>query len=90
MAEQTYMKLNDKVKRPVFNPDKIDTKNTTFTKLVNSYIKWFGEVIDADDRETYEKDILTLFKEHDLDGYHLAQVLEKTVYLEPEIGRAHV
>lgn len=82
---QTYMKLNDRVLRPKFDPDKIDRKNREFVRVVDSYINWNQESRSTTNILTeYEADIISCLKEHDLDGYHLAEHLKNSVWLDPD------
>lgn len=84
MSEQTYMKLGDKVKRPILSANNINRSNKSFVRMVDSYQKW-NESLTADEpRETYEKDIVDCLFEPDLDGYVLAEFLKDKVYLEPD------
>lgn len=73
------MKLNDKVKRPVFVPSKIDRNNKSFKRVVDSYEKWNGE---SDKREEYENDIILCLEHPHKDGFELTKLLESEVYLE--------
>jgi len=82
MHEQTYMRLGDKVKRPVFNPDKIDRNNPSFKRLVDAYVRWQND--DSVDRSEFENDIIGCLKEFSQDGYALARHLENTIGLEPD------
>ncbi len=90
MSEQTYMKLGDKVKRPILSANNINRSNKSFVRMVDSYQKW-NESITADEpRETYEKDIFECLFEPDLDGYNLAEHLKSKVYLEPDASLVEI
>ncbi len=83
MNEQTYMKLQDAVKRPVLTKEKINRENKHFKRVVDRYERWCKEDGCHELRETYESDIIDCIFEHDMDGYHLAEFLKEKVYLEP-------
>ena len=85
MSEQTYMKLQDKVKRPKFSRENINRENKHFKRVVDQYEQWCQGGGGYETRETYEKDIIGCLFECDLDGYQLAEHLKDTVYLEPNI-----
>jgi len=84
MSEQIYMKLQDKVIRPVLTKENINRENKQFKRLVDEYMRWCVDGGGYEDlRETYEKDIIGCLFEFDLDGYQLAEHLKDTVYIEP-------
>ena len=84
MSEQTYMKLGDKVKRPILSANNINRSNKSFVRMVDQYQKWNEANSAQEPRETYEKDIIECLFEPDLDGYELAEFLKDKVYLEPD------
>ena len=85
MVEQTYMKLQDKVKRPTLSKEKVNRDNKQFKHIVDQYINWcisgggYEEI-----HETYEDDIIDCLEECDLDGFALAQYLSEYKYIEPD------
>lgn len=80
------MDLKDQVKRPVFNADKIDRNHPAFVKFVNQYISWVNsaEKISGDEKLPYENEIISCFKEHDLDGYNLAKHIYDITGMDPD------
>jgi hypothetical protein len=84
MNEQTYMKLQDAVKRPVLTKKNINRENKHFKRVVDQYERWCKEVEHFEHWETYEEDIIKCLFEFDLDGYRLAEFLKEEVYLEPD------
>ena len=58
MSEQTYMKLGDAVKRPVFDAKNVNRENPRFKNLVDSYQKWNSDNDIDEPRSTYENDII--------------------------------
>lgn len=85
MTEQIYMKLQDKVKRPIFDAKKIDVNHPHFKRLVDEYVRWFQDNdYKFDKRERFEDDIRSCLGEWDLDGYNLAEHLKETVWVEPD------
>ncbi len=81
MVEQTYMKLQDKVKRPTLSKEKVNRDNKQFKHIVDQYQRWCQ---NGENRETLEEDIIDCLFEYDHDGYHLAEFLKEKVYLEPD------
>lgn len=81
MVEQTYMKLQDKVKRPTLSKEKVNRDNKEFKRLVDQYQQWCQ---NDESRETLEEDIIKCLFEYDDDGYHLAEFLKEEVYIEPD------
>ena len=90
MSEQTYMKLGDAVKRPVFDAKKINRENPRFKHLVDSYQKWNSDNDIDEPRSTYEEDIIECLCHYDLDGFALAQHLKDYVYVEPDSELVHI
>jgi len=90
MSEQTYMKLKDAVKRPVFDAKTINRENPRFKRLVDSYQKWNQDDYFTEHRSTYENDIIECLKEYDLDGFALAQHLSEYKYIEPDSELVHI
>ena len=90
MSEQTYMKLGDAVKRPVFDAKKINRENPRFKHLVDSYQKWNSNNDIDEPRSTYENDIIECLEEYDLDGFALAQYLSECKYIEPDSELVHI
>ena len=90
MSEQTYMKLKDAVKRPVFDAKTINRENPRFKSLVDSYQKWNQDDYFTEHRSTYENDIIECLKEYDLDGFALAQYLSECKYIEPDSELVHI
>jgi hypothetical protein len=85
MSEQTYMKLQDKVKRPKFSRENINRENKQFNRVVDQYQKWYTSGGGYEEtRETYEDDIIDCLFESDNDGYALATFLKEKVYIEPD------
>ena len=84
MSEQTYMKLQDKVKRPKFSRENINRENKHFNRVVDQYQKWCTSGGGYETRETYEQDIIDCLFESDTDGYALATFLKEKVYIEPD------
>ena len=85
MSEQTYMKLQDKVKRPKFSRENINRENKQFNRVVDQYQKWCTSGGGYEEtRETYEDDIIDCLFESDNDGYALATFLKEKVYIEPD------
>ena len=84
MSEQTYMKLQDKVKRPKFSRENINRENKHFKRVVDQYQKWCTSGGGYETRETYEQDIIDCLFESDTDGYALATFLKEKVYIEPD------
>lgn len=82
MNDQTYMKLQDKVKRPVLQ--NINRNNAMFIQMVEQYEKWNSKSNEDYSREMYEEDIIKCLRQYDLDGYSLAKYLEETCYLEAD------
>lgn len=79
------MKLQDKVKRPIFDAKKIDVNHPHFKRLVDEYVRWFQDNdYKFDTRERFEDDIRSCLGEWDLDGYNLAEHLKETVWVEPD------
>ena len=90
MSEQTYMKLKDAVKRPVFDAETINRENPRFKSLVDSYQKWNQDDYFTEHRSTYENDIIECLEEYDLDGFALAQHLSEYKYIEPDSELVHI
>ena len=90
MSEQTYMKLGDAVKRPVFDAKKINRENPRFKHLVDSYQKGNSNNDIDEPRSTYENDIIDCLEEYDLDGFALAQHLSEYKYIEPDSELVHI
>jgi len=90
MSEQTYMKLKDAVKRPVFDAKTINRENPRFKSLVDSYQKWNQDDYFTEHRSTYENDIIECLEEYDLDGFALAQHLSEYKYIEPDSELVHI
>ena len=90
MSEQTYMKLKDAVKRPVFDAKTINRENPRFKSLVDSYQKWNQDDYFTEHRSTYENDIIECLGHYDLDGFALAQHLKDYVYVEPDSELVHI
>ena len=90
MSEQTYMKLKDEVKRPVFDAKTINRENPRFKSLVDSYQKWNQDDYFTEHRSTYENDIIECLEEYDLDGFALAQHLSEYKYIEPDSELVHI
>ena len=90
MSEQTYMKLKDAVKRPVFDAKTINRENPRFKSLVDSYQKWNQDDYFTEHRSTYENDIIDCLEEYDLDGFALAQYLSEYKYIEPDSELVHI
>ena len=90
MSEQTYMKLGDAVKRPVFDVKTINRENPRFKHLVDSYQKWNSDNDIDEPRSTYENDIIECLGHYDLDGFALAQHLKDYVYVEPDSELVHI
>ena len=90
MSEQTYMKLKDAVKRPVFDVKKINRENPRFKHLVDSYQRWNSDNDIDEPRSTYENDIIECLEEYDLDGFALAQHLSEYKYIEPDSELVHI
>lgn len=90
MSEQTYMKLGDAVKRPVFDSKKVNRENSRFKHLVDSYQKWNSDNDIDEPRSTYEEDIIECLGHYDLDGFALAQHLKDYVYVEPDSELVHI
>jgi hypothetical protein len=84
MSEQTYMKLKDAVKRPVFDVKNINRENPRFKSLVDSYQKWNQDDYFTEHRSTYENDIIECLNEFNLDGYRLADYLKTYKYIDPD------
>ncbi len=85
MSEQTYMKLQDKVKRPKFSRENINRENKHFNRVVDQYINWCTSGGGYEEtQETYEQDIIDCLFESDTDGYALATFLKEKVYIEPD------
>ena len=84
MSEQTYMKLQDKVKRPKFSRENINRENKHFNRVVDQYQKWCTSGGGYETRETYEDDIIDCLEEFDVDGFALAQYLSECKYIEPD------
>ena len=84
MSEQTYMKLQDKVKRPKFSRENINRENKHFNRVVDQYEQWRQGGGGYETRETYEDDIIDCLFESDNDGYALATFLKEKVYIEPD------
>ena len=84
MSEQTYMKLQDKVKRPKFSRENINRENKQFKRVVDQYEQWCTGCGGYETRETYEQDIIDCLFESDTDGYALATFLKEKVYIEPD------
>ena len=79
------MNLKDAVRRPKFDISKIDVNQPRFKKLVDEYVRWCKDQDYAScSRAEYESDILSCFNKFDLDGYHLAEHLKDTVWVEPD------
>lgn len=83
-TEQTYMKLQDTVKRPTLTNENINRENKHFKRVVDQYQEWCTGLGSDEPYETYEKDIISCLFEYNLDGYALATHLKDTVYLEPD------
>jgi len=83
-TEQTYMKLQDTVKRPTLTNENINRENKHFKRVVDQYQKWCIDLGSDEPYETYEKEIISCLLKYDLDGYALATHLKDTVYLEPD------
>ena len=90
MSEQTYMKLKDAVKRPVFDAKTINRENPRFKSLVDSYQKWNQDDYFTEHRSTYENDIIECLERYDLDGFALAQHLSEYKYIEPDSELVHI
>jgi len=90
MSEQTYMKLKDAVKRPVFDAKTINRENPRFKSLVDSYQKWNQDDYFTEHRSTYENDIIECLERHNLDGFALAQHLSEYKYIEPDSELVHI
>jgi hypothetical protein len=90
MSEQTYMKLKDAVKRPVFDAKTINRENPRFKSLVDSYQKWNQDDYFTEHRSTYENDIIECLERYDLDGFALAQYLSEYKYIEPDSELVHI
>ena len=90
MSEQTYMKLGDAVKRPVFDAKNVNRENPRFKNLVDSYQKWNSDNDIDEPRSTYENDIIECLGHYDLDGFALAQHLKDYVYVEPDSELVHI
>ena len=90
MSEQTYMKLKDAVKRPVFDAKTINRENPRFKSLVDSYQKWNQDDYFTEHRSTYENDIIECLERYDLDGFALAQYLSECKYIEPDSELVHI
>ena len=90
MSEQTYMKLKDAVKRPVFDAKTINRENPRFKSLVDSYQKWNQDDYFTEHRSTYENDIIECLEEYNLDGFALAQHLSEYKYIEPDSELVHI
>jgi hypothetical protein len=90
MSEQTYMKLKDAVKRPVFDAETINRENPRFKRLVDSYQKWNQDDYFTEHRSTYENDIIECLERYDLDGFALAQHLSEYKYIEPDSELVHI
>lgn len=85
MTEQTYIKLNDKVKRPVFNANKINADHPKFKKFVDEYVRWFDDFsYEQASRNEYEEDIRECLKQFDLDGYNLCKYLATYSHIDPD------
>ena len=84
MSEQTYMKLQDTVKRPKFSRENINRENKQFKRVVDQYEQWCTSGGGYETRETYEDDIIDCLFESDNDGYALATFLKEKVYIEPD------
>ena len=84
MSEQTYMKLQDKVKRPKFSRENINRENKHFKRVVDQYEQWCQGGGGYETRETYEQDIIDCLFESDTDGFALAQYLSECKYIEPD------
>ena len=85
MSEQTYMKLQDKVKRPTLTNENINRENRHFKRVVDQYQKWCTDGGGYEDsRVTYEEDIIDCLFESDTDGFALAQYLSECKYIEPD------
>ena len=81
------MKLGDKVKRPVLNIDKVDSKNKHFKKIVDKYSRWIG---GNEEITELENEIRLCFKHYDTDGYALAKLLENDVGVEPDTNLVEI
>ena len=84
MTDQTYMKLQDKVKRPKLSKEKVNRDNKAFKRVVDQYERWCREGGGYETRETYEEDIIDCLFEIDNDGYAIATFLKEKVYIEPD------
>ena len=85
MSEQTYMKLQDTVKRPTLTNENINRENKHFKRVVDQYQKWCtNDGGYEDSRVTYEQDIIDCLFESDTDGYYLATFLNENVHIEPD------
>ena len=88
MNNQIYMKLEDKVKRPILNIDKIDSSNIHFKKIVDNYSRWIG---GNEEITELENEIRLCFKSNDDDdGYKLAKHLESEVGIEPDTNLVEI
>ena len=84
-TKQTYMKLQDTVKRPTLTNENINRENKHFKRVVDQYQKWCTSGGGYEEtRETYEDDIIDCLFESDNDGYALATFLKEKVYIEPD------
>ena len=90
MSEQTYMKLQDKVKRPKFSRENINRENKQFKRVVDQYEQWCTSGGGYETRETYEEDIIDCLFESDTDGFALAQYLSEYKYIEPDSELVHI
>jgi hypothetical protein len=90
MSEQTYMKLKDAVKRPVFDAKTINRENPRFKSLVDSYQKWNQDDYFTEHRSTYENDIIKCLCHYNLDGFALAKYLSECKYIEPDSELVHI
>jgi hypothetical protein len=90
MSEQTYMKLQDKVKRPKLSRENINRENKQFKRVVDQYEQWCTSGGGYETRETYEEDIIDCLFESDTDGFALAQYLSECKYIEPDSELVHI
>jgi hypothetical protein len=88
-VEQSFLQLKDAVKRPKFDPKKIDRADKQFTRLVDDYIRWCktaGSYDESLPREDYENEIIFAIEEsvYEPDGYQLTKKMEEKFYFEAD------
>lgn len=84
MAEQIYMKLMDKVKRPTLTKTNISKENKSFKRLYEQYARWCLNGDMKDETEVYESELIECILHHEHDGYALAEHLKREFYIEPD------